>query len=88
MCRAHTIFRMRRSQVWLSYDPDADAAYLRLGEPPRHDPLGTGRFAGTHVLKASDDGWPGAVNVDVDAEGRILGIEILGAARLLPHERL
>jgi uncharacterized protein YuzE len=37
-------------------------------------------------MKAARTDWPGELNVDVDAEGRILGIEILGAGRVLPHE--
>jgi uncharacterized protein YuzE len=79
---------MKESQILIRYDADADAAYVRLAHPPAPDPLGTGRFRETHVMRAAHTDWPGELNVDVDAEGRILGIEILGARRVLPHEML
>ena len=49
------------------YDPDADALYLRLAE---------GQIA------ESDEVRPGIV-LDLDAEGRVIAIEILDASRHL-----
>jgi uncharacterized protein YuzE len=79
---------MKESQILIHYDPDADAAYVRMAHPPQPDPLGTGRFRETHVMRATHTAWPGELNVDVDAEGRILGIEILGARGVLPRVML
>ena len=49
------------------YDPDADALYMRLAE---------GQVA------ESDEVRPGIV-LDLDAEGRVVGIEILDASQHL-----
>jgi uncharacterized protein YuzE len=55
----------------LVYDPEADAAYLYLKE---------GGKAARTVTTDED------VNLDFDADGRLLGIEILSAkARLSPE---
>jgi uncharacterized protein YuzE len=57
----------------LSYDPQADAMYLRLSED---------------AVRESEEVRPGFV-FDIDGEGRVVGIEILGVrryARKLPLE--
>ena len=51
----------------MSYDPDADAAYIRLGR---------GKVAETAEIR------PGLI-IDYDADGRMLSIEILSACRQL-----
>ena len=51
----------------MTYDPDADAAYIKLGG---------GTVAETSEVK------PGLI-VDYDSQGRILGIEILAASRAI-----
>ncbi|KAB0681508.1 DUF2283 domain-containing protein [Aureimonas leprariae] len=50
----------------ITYDPEADAAYFRIGEGKIVETEETGPFI-----------------CDVDAEGRVIGIEILGASRTL-----
>jgi uncharacterized protein YuzE len=79
---------MSEHQIALRYDSEADAWYIRLAHAPFPDPLGTGRFAKTHRLAPTNGDWPGDLNVDVDAEGRILGIEVPNAQRVLPYEIL
>lgn len=63
----------------VSYDPVADAAYIYL----THEIL-PGGVAKTVSVDPMTIG--GMVNVDLDAEGRIVGIEVLGAkSRLDPQ---
>jgi uncharacterized protein YuzE len=50
------------------YDPDADALYIRLDETP--------------IANSAEVG-PGIV-LDYDSAGRVVGIEVLDAARRLP----
>lgn len=50
----------------MTYDPEADAVYMRLAE---------GR------VDCTDEAGP--FIYDLDSEGRVLGIEILGASRTL-----
>jgi len=50
----------------VTYDPEADAAYILLGR---------GKVAATRE--------EGAFTCDVDADGKIIGIEILAASRVL-----
>ncbi len=54
------------------YDPDADAAYLRFSEAP--------------VIE-SEEVSPGVV-LDYDAEGRMVGMEVLDARGKLPADAL
>ena len=63
----------------LTYDAEADAAYLYLtaGAKP-------GQAAKTWPGEGCADG----VNLDFDAKGRLLGIEILEASRRLAPELL
>ncbi|WP_067721400.1 DUF2283 domain-containing protein [Nocardia yamanashiensis] len=63
----------------VTYDPVADAAYIYL----THEIL-PGGVAKTVSVDPMTIG--GMVNLDLDAEGRIVGIEVLGAkSRLDPH---
>ncbi|UGT44126.1 DUF2283 domain-containing protein [Nocardia yamanashiensis] len=63
----------------VTYDPVADAAYIYLA----HEIL-PGGVAKTVSVDPMTIG--GMVNLDLDAEGRIVGIEVLGAkSRLDPH---
>ena len=81
--------RMGDVQLVLRYDPEGNAASIMLGRGAP-GPLGTGRYTTTHALVASDgsDWPPGYLNVDVDAEGRILAFEIIGARSMLPPDAL
>lgn len=53
-----------------SYDPDADAAYIRLADPD------------THRIVESEEVAPGVV-LDFTEDGRVVGIEILFASKTL-----
>ena len=61
----------------LTYDPEVDAAYLYLVPS-----IGRGEVVRTISSMLEMD--RSFVAFDVDSEGKILGIEILGASRVLP----
>lgn len=63
-------------------DPDADAAYLTLG-----DDVEPGRAVSTVNAIGVPNG-AGEINLDFDAAGRLLGVEVLGASALLAPELL
>ncbi len=58
----------------LVYDAEADAAYLYIG---------AGKAKVAKTVAATE-----AINLDFDAEGRLLGVEITGASRVLPKTAL
>ena len=62
----------------LTYDEESNAAYLHLGEETLR-PIKT-------VAVPDIDPW--MVNLDFDAAGRLLGIEVLEAREVLPTEFL
>lgn len=62
----------------LTYDPEADAAYLALSAPH------IGRVVANPEIETS----AGSVILDVDRDGRILGVEILSASRMLDPDVL
>jgi uncharacterized protein YuzE len=67
-----------------TYDPDADAAYLYLKYP-----IADGEVDETVPAEVSDATPVGSgINLDFDKDRRLLGIEILGAKRLLGDEVL
>lgn len=55
----------------IEYDPQADAMYIRLGAGPVAD---------------SDEVRPGVV-LDFDEQGRVIGIEMLGASKQVGNPR-
>jgi len=60
--------------VKLVYDAEADAAYLYLaGEKPTV----------AKTVAATEE-----INLDFDAEGRLVGVEITAASRVLPPQSL
>lgn len=68
--------------VRLTLDGDADAAYVALGP----DPQGGGV---TRSIPVDLGGEPGIdVVLDVDANGRLVGVEVLGASLVLAPEVL
>ena len=62
----------------VTYDPQADAAFIYLTQV-RHGPV-------TSSTLIDHDTPGGAVIAEFDLDGRLVGIEILGARRLLPPE--
>jgi len=58
-------------EMKLEYDKDADAAYIYFKD------IGEGEVVQTISLNES-------VNVDLDSEGKTLGIEIIDASKNLP----
>ncbi len=67
--------------VRVTYDPEADAAYFYLVAEIRD-----GQAVQTVCVDREEVG--GMVNLDLDVEGKILGMEVLGARRLLRPELL
>lgn len=61
----------------VSYDPSVDAAYIRLV-----DSIGTGGVDFTYGCDPSEVG--GMIHLDFDADGRLVGLEVLGASGKLP----
>lgn len=68
--------------VRLTYDPEANAAYVQLV-----DTIGDGE-ATTQQHSIVPPGGQGEIVLDHDASGRLLGVEVLGADRLLRQEVL
>ena len=64
-----------------TYDPEVDAAYLRL--IPTVEPGGSKR-----QVVARTDGLAGELVFDVDEDGRIIGIEVLSATAVLRAETI
>jgi uncharacterized protein YuzE len=65
-----------------SYDPQADCAYIQLVPVARGE---------VHESVPVADEFPelkGDVNLDLSRDGRLLGIEIVGARKFLPEELL
>ena len=63
----------------LTYDREADAAYLYLGE---------GVTRGGVAKTVPGEGEAEGINLDLDAEDRLVGIEVLGASKRLPARAL
>lgn len=66
----------------LRYDPEVDAAYATIGRPIRPGE------ASRQLHVELPDGVPGEIILDFDRDGHLLGVEILGATRLLRAEDL
>jgi uncharacterized protein YuzE len=58
----------------VAYDKDADAAYIHLRPIAPGDAVST---ISVHVPH-------GSISLDIDREGRVIGIEILQASAVLP----
>lgn len=65
----------------VTYDADADAAYIYFV-----DEIGAGGVSRTYPCDPSEVG--GMVNLDFDAGGRLIGVEVMDASRLLPQTLL
>jgi len=66
----------------ITYDGEADAAYVYLVDRIEQGGVARTSVAG-HGSPALD-----SINLDFDADGRLLGIEVLGAGRVLREETL
>jgi len=64
----------------VSYDSEADAAYIRLQREI------SGDVDRTVMVDPSE--IDGMINLDLDLHGRVLGIEVLDASKKLPMEML
>jgi uncharacterized protein YuzE len=67
--------------VRFTYDPDADAAFIYIV-----DQINPGQAARSEMCDLEIR--EGAVILVLDADERLLGIELLGASRLVPAEVL
>lgn len=82
--RRHRRFRASRTvqgeTMQVEYDPRANVAYIRL--------CGTADPCPHHTV--SLDPWliDGLVNFDIDEQGRIVGLQVAEADRMLPPELL
>jgi uncharacterized protein YuzE len=64
----------------VTYDRRADAAYIYLREI---------ELGGSKQQCPVDCQWgTGMIVLDIDGEGRLIGIEVIGAQNGLPHELL
>jgi uncharacterized protein YuzE len=63
-----------------TYDLLVDAAYIYL-----QDPIAPGEVGTTHVGDAEP---AGSIHLDPDRDGRLLGVEILNASRVLAERAL
>lgn len=70
-------------ELRLTYDPTVDAAYLYFSRPKR------GSVDFTHPWDDDDEtGVAGDVMIDVGHDRKLVGIEFLGASKVLPAEVL
>jgi uncharacterized protein YuzE len=65
----------------MTHDADANAAYIYMV-----DEIAPGEIAHSRVADIPMDNT--AITVDFDAEGRVLGIELLAASRALRDETI
>jgi uncharacterized protein YuzE len=63
----------------LTYDDKADAAYLYLKEGTE-----PGEATTSVPVQLPSGVGLGSITLDFDDDGRLIGIEVLGASRLLP----
>ena len=65
----------------IRYSPESDAAYIYLVEE-----ILVGGVAWTYPCDPRE--VKGMINLDFDSEGRLLGIEVLDASKMLPADLL
>jgi len=69
------------TEIHVSYDSSVDAAYISLPDVPQAG-------SAVHMYACDPIGVDGMINLDFDREGRLIGIEVLGARRKLLPELL
>ena len=62
----------------VTYDAEADCAYIELTT------IEAGGVAHTIPIQIAPAGVLGQVNLDIGPDGRLVGIEIVGVAQVLP----
>lgn len=62
------------------YDPEADAAYLAIVQP---DALSERQISGITTEKME-----GEIEIDIDENGKVIGIEFVNASLILPSDFL
>lgn len=65
----------------IQYDSSVDAAYIQIA-----DQIDAGGVASTYMCDPRE--VQGMINLDFDADGRLVGIEVLDASFRLPPEAL
>lgn len=65
----------------ITFDSEADAVYIQFAD--EMEPNGVAR---TYLCDPGEVG--GIVDIDIDSDGRLLGMEILTASAMLPAELL
>lgn len=65
----------------ITYDADADAAYIYLA-----DEIEAGGVARTYACDPQEVN--GMINLDFDEAGRLIGIEVMDASKMLPTKAL
>lgn len=68
--------------VRITFEPETDVAYIYL------DQTGDGDIAETVSYDDAPELLHGDVNLDLDKDGRLRGIEIVGASKILPESIL
>ncbi|WP_225723500.1 MULTISPECIES: DUF2283 domain-containing protein [Corynebacterium] len=58
------------------YDPEADAAYLTIAQP--------GVLPEGQISAITTEGMEGEIEIDIDENGKVIGIEFINASLILP----
>ena len=69
-----------RLSLYVTYDPKADAAYLSL--------VDGFQFSKQQISGLTKDGMLGEVEIDINKDGQVIGIEFVGASSILPGQVL
>jgi uncharacterized protein YuzE len=72
---------MKYAQSDVSYDAEADAAYIKLTNN-----IGYGESADTIILGEEDKRVNTTITLDFDKDGRLLGVEVLDASKVLRED--
>ncbi|MET3944483.1 DUF2283 domain-containing protein [Corynebacterium mucifaciens] len=63
-----------------NYDPEADAAYLAISQ--------SGALPEKQISAITTEGMEGEIEIDVDEDGKVIGIEFVNASLILPADYL
>lgn len=62
------------------YDPEADAAYLTITQ--------SGDLPEQQISGITTEGMEGEIEIDIDKNGKVIGIEFVNASLILPSDFL